>query len=151
MEEINTPSTKTKTWLQFVKMASYGYAFGFALLGLLSSTEFMYEEDKKFWSLTLLILNIAYCFIALIHLFHFDRKGKLIAEPELSKHSNLLLCICPFSAAVFDPLKPILIKSQIVNPDAYFITGIISAFIIFAVAHIIIAFLASKKTDKKTK
>ncbi|PPC64125.1 hypothetical protein C1Y41_05665 [Pantoea sp. ICBG 1758] len=148
MKGFKIPEINVKAWLWLVLIFSYFYVFGFTILGLLSSTELMYEKDKKFWTAMLLLLNFAYCSIALIHLFCFDRKGRLISEPRLSRYSNLLLCFCPFVAAAFDPLKPFLINSQILNGKAYFTTGIILAFIISAVASCIIAYVILKKTDK---
>ncbi|MEN4543777.1 hypothetical protein ABEG75_11585 [Pantoea agglomerans] len=140
---------RVKVWLLFVIVISYFYVVGFSLIGLLSSTDLMYANDKAFWSFLLLLINIAYCTVAFIHLFRFDRRKLLTSEATLSKYASLMLTICPLLAALFDPFKLILLKWNITNEKTYFATGVISLFIIFGLALTSSLFLISKSTDRK--
>jgi len=109
----------------------------------------MYASDKARWSLVLFLINIAYCLVALFHLFRFDRTGLLNSEATLSKYASLMLTICPLLAALFDPVKSLLLQWQFANPKTYLATGIIALFVIFTLALAVSLLLISKSTDKK--
>ncbi|WP_313382543.1 hypothetical protein [Pantoea sp.] len=142
---------RVKVWLLFVIGISYFYVVGFSLIGLLSNTDLMYADDKALWSLVLFVINIAYCVVALLHLFRFDRRGLLNSEATLSKYASLMLTICPLLAALFDPVKSLLLQWQFTNQNTYLAAGIISLFIIFSLALVISLLIISKSTDRKLK
>ena len=137
-------NSRWEYWLVIVIALSLTYTTLFILSSLQSNDIRVCEARRSIWEVVLFTTNGAFCILALLHLFIFDRQERSIINPELSRLTSLALTLCPLLCASFDPFKKAFIRFNTAAPTDFAATGAISFILVFLLICIVIKKMKEK-------